>query len=73
LALNFLRNESKLNYLTEEKLIEKGFKIAEADDAQLSLGISANENGVPLWRYFLIAAFVFFLIEMLLLRRRKIQ
>jgi hypothetical protein len=54
-------------------LIEKGFKIAEADDAQLSLGISANENGVPLWRYFLIAAFVFFLIEMLLLRRRKIQ
>ncbi len=73
LALNFLRNESKLNYLTEEKLIEKGFKIAEANDAQLSLGISANENGVPLWRYFLIAAFVFFLIEMLLLWRRKIQ
>jgi hypothetical protein len=73
LALNFQRTESKLSYLSNEKLEEKGFKIAESEDAQLSMGISNDENGTPLWRYFLIAAFVFFLIEMLLLKRKKIQ
>ena len=70
LAFNYPRAESVLKYISEEDFEEKGIKWLEDDDKQLSLKIKMEDNGIPLWRYFLLAALVFFLAEMLLLKRK---
>jgi hypothetical protein len=71
IALNFQRNESNLKSVSNESLVSKGFKVIDSEDAQLRSTIAMEDNGISLWRYFLMAAFLFFLLEMLFLKSKK--
>ncbi|MFY8022263.1 MAG: BatA domain-containing protein [Bacteroidia bacterium] len=70
LAFNYPRTESQLKFISEETFKEKGIQLLDEDDKQLGLSIQMQDNGISLWRYFLLAALLFFLLEMLLLRRK---
>ncbi len=73
LAFNYNRKESDLDYYNEDelsKLSKQGetFEMMNADEKNLTGQIAEQLNGTPLWRYFVIAALLCFLAEILLLR-----
>ena len=75
-AFNYSRQESDLATLTAEELqaFERpGVNVFdEADEANLSQIVSERSRGVILWRWFLIAAIVFLILETILLRVWKV-
>ena len=75
-AFNYDRTESDLDYLNEAELGEIAdlpnvSLLAAENQAQLIGDIREQNEGTPLWRYFIWAALLFFLVEVLLLRFLK--
>ncbi len=77
-SYNIARSESNLerysvNELTErlEQLKKENVHILEADISSISSVYSEWQMGIQLWKYFLLAALVFVLIEIFLLRLLK--
>ena len=71
IALNDRRTESNLLYYENEDLEKAGFQLAQESDEVLKNQIQLTQNGHALWRYCIIAALVFMLLEMLLLKSVK--
>ena len=72
-AFNYDRNEADLTYLAGDELAALGnianVTVLDAENQATFLGdIRERNEGTPLWRYFIWAALVFFLVEVLLLR-----
>lgn len=71
-AFNFNRLESDLSYYTFKELMDKlgnYFKIYSPGEASiLSSNVSEQNQGLTLWRYFLIGALIFLLLETFILR-----
>ena len=71
-AFNYNRLESDLSYFSFNQLKEKlgdFFKVFTPGEASiLSANVSEQNQGVILWRYFLIAALIFLLLETFILR-----
>jgi hypothetical protein len=71
-AFNYNRLESDLSFFSYEELTEKWggfFKIYTPGEAAiLSASVSEQNQGITLWRYFLMAAIVFLLFESIILR-----
>lgn len=71
-AFNYDRRESALDYFTPDELQEKvGSRVQLIDasnEAAFANSIEENEQGTSLWRYFIWAALLFLLVEVLLLR-----
>ncbi|MEM6805521.1 MAG: BatA domain-containing protein [Bacteroidota bacterium] len=67
--LTFLRGNRLENRLSSAGLGE--IDIVEPDLSQLESQIKSEREGTPLWKYFIIAALAFFLIEILLLQMRE--
>ncbi|MEM6769234.1 MAG: hypothetical protein AAF597_01510, partial [Bacteroidota bacterium] len=72
-AFNYNRQESDLDYLTNDELAELGalpnVGLLDADNQASLIGDIREQNeGTPLWRYFIWAALAFLLVEVLLLR-----
>lgn len=72
-AFNYDRAESNLTYSAPEDLARLGdipnVAVLNAQNQASFIGDIRNQNeGVPLWRYFIWAALAFFLVEVLLLR-----
>lgn len=73
LALNYDRAESVQQYMSGDELRRAGFEVLDdVARADLSILIGEKERGVALWRWCVILALVFLLIEMLLLRFWKV-
>ena len=73
LAFNYDRTESRLEYVDEKSIKDKFgsyFHIYGSKDKRKDFGelINEKQNGIELWKIFLILALVFLLIEILLLR-----
>ena len=77
LAFNYNRRESDMSLYDESALaplVSHNTKLKimnEALQANISTSIAEKDRGVVLWKWFLIAALVFFAIEALLLRYYK--
>lgn len=77
LSLNYNRKESDLLAFSVDEIKEIALEnqinltVFEADTKSLSYEINHQSDGVPLWKYFLILALLFILIEILLLRFLK--
>jgi hypothetical protein len=77
LALNHDNSESKLDYYTPDELRatfagNKNVQVFDKiDDSAFSREFEEQNLGTSLWKYFLIAALVFFLIEIALIRFMK--
>lgn len=76
-AFNYNRKESDLDYLTGDELAALGalpnVGLLDADNQASLIGDIREQNeGTPLWRYFIWAALVFLLVEVLLLRFWKV-
>jgi hypothetical protein len=67
-ALNNNRLESDLMFSNSEKLEKVGVIIESENSDALKNQIQLVQNGNPLWRYFLLAAILFYLLEILLLK-----
>lgn len=71
-AFNYDRMESDLIYFTEKELRNKFgnyFKVYSPGEASfLSSNVSEQNQGLTLWRYFLIAALVFLFLETFILK-----
>lgn len=72
-AFNYNRRESDLDYLTGDELAELGalpnVGLLDADNQASLIGDIREQNeGTPLWRYFIWAALAFLLVEVVLLR-----
>lgn len=71
-AFNFNRLESDLTYFSYNELSEKWggiFKVYSPGEASvLSSNVSEQNQGIILWKYFLLAALIFLLLESILLR-----
>jgi hypothetical protein len=67
-ALNNSRVESNLMFSNTEKLEKAGFIIESENSDALKNQIQLVQNGNPLWRYFLFAAILFYLLEILLVK-----
>ncbi len=71
-AFNFDRRESQLDFLSDEELKELlGDRVQIVDatnEAAFASQLQSSEQGKPLWRYFIWAALLFLLVEVLLLR-----
>lgn len=72
LAVNVAREESQWSFLTIEDLENLNTfgesTIYRADNETFSAAIGNANKGTPLWKWFLLAAAIFLLIEMLLLK-----
>ena len=78
ISFNFPDNESKLNALDKSKLEEfleqkglNGIKITDATPEKVRNEISGNVGGIPLWKYFIIAAVLFIICEVVILKAIK--
>lgn len=71
-AFNYNRRESQMDFLAEEELAAatEGMKADLISAGNLGAGYQAAvaEKGVPLWKWFVIAALVFLLAETLVIR-----
>ncbi|MEO0789231.1 MAG: BatA domain-containing protein, partial [Bacteroidota bacterium] len=71
-AFNFDRAESDLSYLSEEEIetltAGKANILDGQNEAELIGTIQTNNEGQPLWRYFIWGVLIFLLVEVLLLR-----
>jgi hypothetical protein len=75
IALNYDRKESPMQFVDEDDLAELGaeakgsvIKVFKPGSGDLSKTIHRENEGVPLWKYCIIAALLFLLAETLLLR-----
>ncbi len=78
LALNLPRTESDLSTFSadqmEQLLEQKGltsFRVMRAEGNDLSVSLKELDQGVKLWKWFVIAALVFLFLEILLIRRMR--
>jgi hypothetical protein len=75
-AFNFNRHESDLNFYKSSELKEKlnasNINLIDSEHKNLSTIVSEINTGTVLWRWFLIFAFLFLIIEILLLRFWKV-
>ncbi len=71
-AFNYDRNESDIEQLEPSEIknlfSSKAIKVYEKSDIPLNTLIKQDENGKPLWRFFIWLALLFISIEILLLR-----
>ncbi len=67
-AINANRTESSLTFNSIETLENAGFILHQENNEAFKTQIQMNLNGHALWRYFLIVALLFLIIEMLLLK-----
>jgi hypothetical protein len=67
-ALNNNRVESNLSFSNAENLVQKGLIVESENSNVLRNQIQLVQNGNPLWRYFLMGAILFYLLEILLLK-----
>ena len=71
-AFNYDRRESAMDYFAPDELQElmgSGVNLMDAsNEAAFANRIEENEQGTSLWRYFIWAALLFLLLEVLLLR-----
>lgn len=77
-AFNYNKSESQLEYFTAEELSElleknniQSITLLENVDAGISKLINEQSEGIKLWKYCIIAALLFFAIEILILRLWK--
>lgn len=73
IAMNYNRRESELEYLSATQLAELSasktdFRIFDAASPDLTKTLTQLNEGVALWKYCVIAALLFLLLETLLLR-----
>jgi hypothetical protein len=73
LAFNYSRKESDLRRMSLEELKKMageitGFTVLAEGKKEIGQLIAERNNGLKLWKWFLIAALVFMLAEVLLLR-----
>ncbi|NLA24376.1 MAG: hypothetical protein GX879_05355 [Bacteroidales bacterium] len=78
LSLNYSREESEQEYLSENQCLESfkdagitNIKSISPDSGNLKTKVLAESIGVMLWKYFLIAALIFILFEILITRFMK--
>ncbi len=68
-SFNLNRNESNLSIITNDSLQTVNGQILQTNDlAKHQKEIELSFNGTPLWRWFLLAAILFVLVEVLLLK-----
>lgn len=68
-SFNLNRAESNLNIVTNDSLQTANGQILQTNDlAKHQKEIELSFNGTPLWRWFLLAAILFVLVEVLLLK-----
>lgn len=68
-AFNLNRTESNLKTISDENLNIKNAAVIDASNLlKHQKDIQYNFNGIQLWRWFLLAAFAFILLEVLLLK-----
>jgi hypothetical protein len=77
-SFNYPREESKMKFENKENLLKRfnsaGFTTLEILDGnlkELEKSIAQLDEGKPIWKYFILAALLFFLIEILLIRFMK--
>lgn len=69
ISFNLNRNESNLNIIADDSLSNINAAIIQTADLQKhQKEIELNYNGTQLWRWFLLAALAFILVEVLLLK-----
>lgn len=74
LAFNFDRRESDLKYFTKKELqkiadqSEQNIELLEPNKKDLTRQVMTKLDGVQLWRWFLLGALLFILIEVIILR-----
>jgi hypothetical protein len=69
ISFNLNRNESNLNILANDSLSNSQAAIIQTNDLlKHQKEIELNYNGTQLWRWFLLAALAFILVEVLLLK-----
>ncbi len=78
LAFNFNRDESFLDYHSEDQILEnlkdklkENLVILDAQHKDLSKQLELDRKGQPLWKLFVLLGFSLLIIELLLLRFRK--
>ncbi len=78
ISFNIPDEESKLSAMSREDLQERWLEMGqtaiqtiEPDAGQIASEIQYQGTGYPLWKYFLIAALAFLLIEVMLLRMKE--
>lgn len=76
LAFNFDRQESDLSVLTNEQITDRikndGVNIIDADSQDnISEYVGQKDKGLVLWKWFLIGALIFLLLESILVRLSK--
>jgi len=75
-AFNFNRNESNLDFLKEtdlkQKLSDANIKMIDASNKNLTALVSEINTGIVLWKWFLLAAILFLILEITLLRFWKV-
>ena len=72
LSFNNDRKESQMTFLTESKLEEQasatGWNLLKASLPDLTKTLTVQQRGIPLWKYAVVLALIFLLIETLLIR-----
>jgi hypothetical protein len=78
ISFNFPDNESKLNAANKDRLEEfleqKGLssvKVTEGTPEKLRSDVTGNVGGIPLWKYFILAAVLFIVCEVAILKLIK--
>ncbi len=75
LALNPSPQESRWSFLTDEEIANRfgleSSSILEADAKEIGFSISERYNGTSLWKWFLAAALLFLLMEIILIKLWK--
>jgi hypothetical protein len=76
IAMNLSRKESELNFISKEELKEISGKdniyLLDVNPGELKSEINKLKNGIELWKYFIVLALIFIIIEILLLRLWKV-
>jgi len=77
-SFNYPREESEMKFENKENLIKRfnsaGFtslEILDGNQKELGNSIAQLDEGKPLWKYFILMALLFFLVEILLIRFMK--
>ncbi|GAB4295312.1 MAG: BatA and WFA domain-containing protein [Marinilabiliales bacterium] len=76
-SFNYARKESNMDYYSAEEIKSlftnnyNNITILNAEDKYFTKIITKSNEGIPLWKYFLIAALIFIIIEVLIIRLIK--
>ena len=75
IALNAPPAESRWSFLSDEEISSRfgleSSNILEADASQVGFSISQRYNGISLWKWFLAAALLFLVVEIILIKLWK--